>query len=125
MFQGKTLIPNLPASDMERAQAWYLEKLGLKPVDDGDGGAARYEAGHSWFMLYPSAFAGTNKATAAAWEVDDIDGVVTELKSRGVEFQEFELEGMTMENSILSSPTGNRIAWFNDSEGNILAVAQM
>ena len=125
MFQGKTLIPNLPASDLERAKAWYREKLDLKPVDNADDGGVRYEAGDSWFLLYPSAFAGTNKATAAAWEVDDIDAVVTELKSRGVEFVEFELDGMTMENSILSSPTGNRIAWFTDSEDNILAVAQM
>lgn len=123
MFADVTLIPSLPASDIARAKEFYLDKLGLKPTNEEEE-ALRYEAGDSWFLVYPSAFAGTNQATAAAWEVDDLDHTVSTLKGRGVEFQEFELDGMKMENSILTSPTGSRVAWFVDSEGNILGISQ-
>ena len=122
MFEGTTLVPMLPAADIERAKRFYSDKLDLKPTSDED--VLRYEAGGSWFYVYPSEFAGTNKATAAAWEVNDIAAVVTELKSRGVEFQEFEIDDMPMENSILTSPTGNKAAWFFDSEGNIIGLLE-
>jgi catechol 2,3-dioxygenase-like lactoylglutathione lyase family enzyme len=117
-------MPSLPASDINRAKAFYRDKLGLKPVEETADGGARYEAGDSHFMVYPSAFAGTNKATAAAWEVDDLEETVTALKASGVEFQEFELEGMTMENSMLTAPDGTRAAWFFDSEDNIIGLIQ-
>lgn len=120
MFQGRTLIPMLPAGDLERAKSFYADKLDMKPVDDR--GLLRYECGDSWFGVYPSAYANTNQATAAAWEVDDIEGLVTGLKGRGVEFQNFEADGAHMVNSILTSPDGTRAAWFFDSEGNILGI---
>lgn len=123
MLEGKTLVAMLPAADLERAKQFYADKLDLKPTMD-EGGAVRYEAGDTWFYLYQSEFAGTNQATAAVWEVDDIHGAVATLKDRGVEFQDFEIEGLTMDNSILTSPTGNKAAWFYDSERNILGLLQ-
>ncbi|MDH3307623.1 MAG: VOC family protein [Acidimicrobiia bacterium] len=124
MFADRPLIPTLPAADIERAKAFYLDKLGLKPVEGEYDGGARFEVGGSWFLLYPSAFAGTNQATAAAWEVEDLEGTVTQLKSRGVQFQEFEMYDIKMENSILSDPDGRRAAWMVDSEGNIIGLTQ-
>lgn len=121
MFADRTLIPALPASDMERAKMFYLDTFGLKPTEE-DAEGARYETGESWFLVYPSAFAGTNQATAAAWEVDDLPDTVTRLKARGVEFQEFELEGMPMVDSIVTAPGGTHAAWMVDSEGNIICL---
>ncbi len=123
MFADRTLIPTLPASDIARAKAFYTEKLGLKPIE-GEMGDLTIEAGDSRFVVYPSEYAGTNRATAASWEVEDLDACVTDLKSVGVEFQEFELQGMKMENSILTAPNGTRAAWFVDSEGNIVGLSQ-
>lgn len=123
MFADTTLQLMLPASDMERAKNFYLNKLGLKPID-GVMGDARFEAGDSTFIVYPSEFAGTNKATAATFHVEDVEACVNALKAEGVEFQEFELEGLSMENSILTAPSGEKVAWFFDSEGNIIAVGQ-
>lgn len=122
MLGTRPLIPMLPAADVERAKRFYADKLDLKPTSDE--GLLTYEAGGSRFFVYPSEFAGTNRATAAMWEVDDIDGVVTMLKERGAEFQEFEVDGMDFENSILTAPGGERAAWFLDSEGNILGLVQ-
>ena len=123
MFENTPLGATLPASDIERAKTFYRDKLGLKPIEDNDeGGGVMYETGGARFLVYPSEFAGTNKATAAAWEVDDLDGAVNELKGRGVSFQEFDMDDMTMQNSILEAPDGTRAAWFTDSEGNIIGL---
>ena len=53
----------LPASDFERAKSWWADRVGMKPVDEFEGGA-RYEVGATRFFIYPSQFAGTNEATA-------------------------------------------------------------
>ena len=124
MFASSPLGATLPASDIERAKTFYREKLGLEPIEEPSEGAAMYETGGTRFLLYQSTFAGTNQATAAAWEVEDIAAVVGELKSRGVEFQEFEMEGMDMHDSVLTDPDGTKAAWFYDSERNIIGVVQ-
>lgn len=123
MFADSTLTTMLPAADLERAKAFYLDKLGLKPIES-ETGVVRFTAGESTFIVYPSEFAGSNQATAAMFEVEDVDACVTALKADGVEFQEFEIEGMTMENSVLTSPAGYKAAWFYDSERNIIGLGQ-
>ena len=83
-----------------------------------------YECGSgSWVFVYPSAGAGTSKASTAFWAVDDVAAEVAELKARGVVFEEYDMPGIKMENSIASAG-GAKTAWFKDSEGNILAVSQ-
>lgn len=76
------IYPQLPASDLARAQAWYSEKLGLDPVEPGE--ELFYDTGTAQFGIYPSDNAGTNKATAARLVVDDFDSVRAELLSRGL-----------------------------------------
>ena len=83
-----------------------------------------YECGSgSWVFMYPSAGAGTSKASTAFWAVNDVAAEVAELKARGVVFEEYDMPGIKMENSIASAG-GAKTAWFKDSEGNILAVSQ-
>ena len=123
MFADSTLTTMLPAADLERAKAFYLDKLGLKPIE-GEMGDVRFEAGDSTFIVYQSEYAGTNQATAAMFQVEDVDACVTALKADGVEFQEFEFEGMTMDNSVLTAPSGFKAAWFYDSERNIIGLGQ-
>jgi predicted enzyme related to lactoylglutathione lyase len=114
----------LPASDMDRALAFYKATLGLEPFQQEPDGSARYQVGDTMFLLYPSEYAGTNKATAAGFQVEDLDSVVAELRSRGIEFQEFDYGEMKTVDGILAMPDGSRGAWFNDTEGNIIGLVQ-
>ena len=66
---------------------------------------------------------GTSKASTAFRVVKDVAAEVAELKARGVVFEEYDMPGIKMENSIASAG-GAKTAWFKDSEGNILAVSQ-
>ncbi|HXJ64903.1 MAG TPA: VOC family protein [Actinomycetota bacterium] len=113
----------LPASDLERARRWYEEKLGLTPAKEWPMGL-RYRSGSSFFDLYPTQHAGTAKNTAAGWDVDDLEGVVAELRERGVVFEEYDFPGLRTVNGI-AEMDGERAAWFVDSEGNILSISQL
>jgi catechol 2,3-dioxygenase-like lactoylglutathione lyase family enzyme len=114
----------MPAKNIERAKAWYADKLGLKPTESEEVGAY-YSVGSGRFLLYPSQFAGTNQATAMALEVDDIESVVAELKTKGVVFEDYDIPGVETKNNIATFEAEGRLvsaAWFKDSEGNILSV---
>jgi catechol 2,3-dioxygenase-like lactoylglutathione lyase family enzyme len=118
-----TLYPTLPAADMARARTWYHDKLGLDPVEEMPDGTAWYEMGDSRFLLYPSQFAGTNQATAAAFITADFDGTMQELRDRGVVFEEDDFgEDFRTVGGVMTMPDGMRAAWFKDSEGNIIGM---
>lgn len=115
---------SLPVHDLERATAWYRDFLGLEPNRHDYYGGARYSLDDgSAFFLYPSAFAGTNQATAMSFAVDDFDERFAELRSLGVTFKEYDLEDFKTEDGVLTTPDGSKVAWFEDSEGNILALS--
>jgi predicted enzyme related to lactoylglutathione lyase len=112
----------IPASDVSRARKFYEEKVGLKPKEEYAGGVI-YESGGAEVFLYPTSNAGTSKASQAYWQVDDVEAEVAELKRRGVKFEEYDIPGTPMKNSI-SNRSGAKTAWFKDTEGNTLAVSQ-
>jgi hypothetical protein len=81
VFDQFPSIAILPASDIERAKGWYLDKLGLTPTEEDEGGLT-YQTGGTRFGLYPSQFAGTNQAIAMGFEVQDLDQVADDLIAR-------------------------------------------
>jgi predicted enzyme related to lactoylglutathione lyase len=108
---------------LSRAVAWYRDHLGIEPdwVDEYAG--ARYKLGDgSGFFIYASPFAGTNQATAMSLAVDDFEGTIAELRRRGVTFAEYDFDDFKTENGVFTAPDGQKVAWFKDSEGNIVAV---
>ena len=121
----------LPAQDLERARRFYAEKLGLEPVEERPGGLL-YRTGGGEFALFQSAGAPSGEHTQMGWEVDDIEEAVRELRDRGVVFEEYDLPGLTTVAGIAEvagnypskGGTGERAAWFRDSEGNMLGMGQ-
>ena len=123
MLTNSPIVPYIPVADLARARKFYEGKLGLKPREEYAGGVI-YECGNgSWVFMYPSAGAGTSKASTAFWAVDDVAAEVADLKARGVVFEEYNMPGIKTVNSIATGG-GAKTAWFKDSEGNILAVSQ-
>jgi catechol 2,3-dioxygenase-like lactoylglutathione lyase family enzyme len=114
----------LPASDLERARRWYSEKLGLEPVSTNPFGDLRYEAGGVDFLVYETELAGTNQATAAGFSLKNFDEVVAFLRSNGVVFEhvDFGDMGATVD-GVITTPDGQKAAWFQDSEGNTFALS--
>ena len=122
MLSAATIHAYIPVSNVARARKFYEEKLGLEPKGDYAGGVI-YECGGAEVFMYPTPNAGTSKASQAYWEVKDVEAEVADLKKRGVKFEEYDMPGITMKNSIATGG-GAKTAWFKDTEGNILAVSQ-
>jgi catechol 2,3-dioxygenase-like lactoylglutathione lyase family enzyme len=121
----------LPAQDLERARAFYSEKLGLEPAEEREGGL-RYVFAYGEFALFQSTGSAAGDHTQMGWEVDDIEATVRELRDRGVVFEEYDLPGLKtvdgiaeIEGQYPSKGSGERGAWFRDSEGNMLAIGQL
>ena len=123
MLKNATIVPYIPVSDLARARRFYEETVGLQPAEEFAGGVI-YECGDgSWVFMYPSAGAGTSRASTAFWDVEDVEAEVAALRSRGVVFEDYDLPGLKTVNGIATGG-GAKTAWFKDSEGNILAVSQ-
>src|SRR2546423_1056617 len=87
MLEKGRVATRLPAQDLRRARAFYAEKLGLEPAEERPGGL-RYQCGSGQFALFESAGRPSGDHTQMALEVDDIESVVAELRSRGVVLEE-------------------------------------
>ena len=123
MLMNAAIVPYIPVSNVARARKFYEGTLGLTPKEEYAGGVI-YECGKgSWVFMYPSPGAGTSKASTAFWAVDDVVAEVAALKARGVVFEEYDMPGIKMVDSIATAG-GAKTAWFKDSECNILAVSQ-
>jgi predicted enzyme related to lactoylglutathione lyase len=122
MLSTSPIRAYIPASDVARARKFYEGIVGLVPKLEYSGGVI-YDCGGSEVFLYPTPNAGTSKASQAFWQVSNVEAEVTDLKSRGVKFEEYDMPGIQMTNSIATGG-GAKTAWFKDTEGNILAVSQ-
>ena len=122
MLSAAPIQADIPVSNLSRARKFYEETVGLKPKGDY-GGSVIYECGGAEVFMYPTSNAGTSKASQAYWQVEDVQAEVAELKARGVKFEEYDLPGVPMKDSIATGG-GAKTAWFKDTEGNILAVSQ-
>lgn len=131
MLKTARVATRLPATDLERARAFYAEKLGLEPSEERPGGLLYRGAGGE-FALFESTGASSGDHTQMGWEVDDLDATVAELRARGVEFEEYDFPGLTTVDGIAEvagnypskGGVGERAAWFRDSEGNMLGLGQ-
>jgi catechol 2,3-dioxygenase-like lactoylglutathione lyase family enzyme len=107
-------------SDMGRAKEFYEGKLGLTPLEGGPDMVSIYPCGGgSQLQVYVSEHAGGNAATAASWTASDFDGVIGDLRSKGVTFETY--EGLDADDGVhvLGS---HRVVWFKDPDGNVIAV---
>ena len=122
MLRDTDATAMLAVKDLGVASRFYEGTLGLSRAGSEDNEVIVYESGDTTINVYRSRFAGTNKATALTWTVDDVDDVVRTLKSKGVAFEHYDLPETKREGDV--HVAGDiRVAWFKDPDGNILSVA--
>jgi catechol 2,3-dioxygenase-like lactoylglutathione lyase family enzyme len=131
-LENAKVATRLPAQDLDRAREWYAAKLGLEPSDERPGGLL-YRFGNGEFALFGSSGSASGDHTQMGFEVEDIEAAVAELRDRGVVFEEYDMPGLRTVGGIADiegnypskGATGERGAWFRDSEGNMLGVGQL
>ncbi|WP_448950230.1 VOC family protein [Labrys neptuniae] len=123
MLGDKLAVATLPVRDLATARRFYEELVGLEVAFEHEHSAIAYKAGPSIVLVYQSANAGTNHATAVTWVVgDDMATLVTALKAKGVAFEHYEIPGAHLEGDIHRAGE-LELAWFRDPDGNIHGLA--
>ena len=120
MFAEGNVFAILAVKDLTTAKQFYGQILGLSQVDENPGGVM-YQSGNGRLFVYQAPTAGTNQATSASWEVQNIQAVVDELKNKGITFEKYDIPGAAWEGDIsIMGPM--KAAWFKDPDGNILSI---
>jgi len=122
----------LRAEDLVRAKKFYADVLGLKPRDvsgPASEGMGVFTAGDgTGVMIYerPGMPAPQNTALGFGVPADKFDEVVADLRASGVTFEDYDLPeiGLKTVNGI-AELEGSKVAWFKDSEDNIVNIASM
>jgi len=122
MLNDSAVTANIPASDLGRAKAFYADKLGLEPTQEGPAGVVYKTSGGTTFFVYETDYAGQAGHTIAQFHVGDVAHEVEELKGRGVSFEHYDLPGTSWDGDVASMEGMGSAAWFTDSEGNILCI---
>jgi catechol 2,3-dioxygenase-like lactoylglutathione lyase family enzyme len=122
MLGDKDAVANLAVKNLKAAKRFYEETIGLKAVDgQGDDELIVFRSGNSTINVYRSDYAGTNKATAVTWTVDDVEEAVRRLKTKGVTFEHYDMPDLTRKGDV--HICGDmKVAWFKDPDGNILNI---
>jgi predicted enzyme related to lactoylglutathione lyase len=122
MLRDADAVAMVAVKDLGKAAKFYEETLGLNRAGAEGQEVVVFESGDTKLNVYRSSFAGTNKATAVTWTVDDIDDVVRTLKAKGVTFEHYDMPNMKHEGDVHVAGY-MKVAWFKDPDGNILSVA--
>ncbi|UUZ60378.1 VOC family protein [Nocardioides sp. B-3] len=114
----------LPVTDVDRAQKFYAESLGLDYTGTNDEGSAMFALeGGSTLLLLPRPDGTRSESTAMSFEVDDIGREVATLESRGVVFEDYDLPEIKTVDHVCEFGT-EKAARFKDPDGNVLCVHQ-
>jgi catechol 2,3-dioxygenase-like lactoylglutathione lyase family enzyme len=119
------VVAFVPSRNPTKARAFYEGVLGLRFVSE-DPFAVVFDAnGVMIRVANVSSVKGFKPAPFAilGWLVDDIARAVRGLNKKGVQFERF----AWMEQDRLgvwNSPSGAKVAWFKDPEGNVLSITQ-
>ena len=123
MLSDARVLTTLPVADLERAKRFYREMLGLLPLQELPQGVLYECENGSRFLLYPSDERPPSEHTQISFVVTDIEAEVGDLKSDGVSFESYDLQGLTTVGSIAYTRSAMS-AWFRDSEGNLIGITQ-
>jgi predicted enzyme related to lactoylglutathione lyase len=123
MLGDKDAAANIAVKNLETAKKFYEDTLGLTQTDAEGQEVIVFKSGNSTVNVYRSQYAGTNQATAVTWMVgEDIEGVVQQLKVKGIIFEHYDMPGVTREGDVHIAGD-MKVAWFKDPDGNILNIA--
>jgi len=118
----------LPARDLGRAKAFYVEKVGLQALEsrflearNGQVGLVVGD-GVSQLFVYPAGASSSGEFTQAVIHVPDVRATVEEMRGRGVVFEDYDTQETRTQSGIAQTPDGGEAAWFKDSEGNLVGI---
>jgi catechol-2,3-dioxygenase len=123
LWEAANAEATLPAQDVARAKAFYAERLGLSPTSEDKLGV-HFVVGGTRFRLFKSGGSASGTHTQLALMVGDVAAQVGALRARGLQFEEYDYPNLKTVNGVADLGYA-KAAWFKDSEGNLLGIAEL
>ena len=123
MFKNTKAFSGFSADNLEKAEEFYGQKLGLDVVKEQEGLVLKI-AGGNGTIIYPKPNHSPATFTILNFPVDNIDDAVAELTKRGIQFEQYNQPGLKTDEKGIHRGDGPLIAWFKDPAGNILSVIE-
>jgi catechol 2,3-dioxygenase-like lactoylglutathione lyase family enzyme len=124
MLGEHPITPVLLAKDLAAAREFYHDRVGLEILTEGDDAIVFQCGGGTHLDVTKSTVGTADEQTQASWQVQDLRAEVAELRSRGVEVQEYDMPGLRTEDGIADLGFA-WMAWMIDPGGNALAIMQL
>lgn len=121
MLATSKMMGFVPTKDSKKAREFYEGKLGFQFLSDDDY-ALVVKAGDTMIRIATARDFTAAPYTVLGWEVKDIEAIVRWLKVRGVAFEKYPFV-QDQDLGIWTAPSGDRVAWFKDPDGNVLSVS--
>jgi catechol 2,3-dioxygenase-like lactoylglutathione lyase family enzyme len=122
MLAGSKIIGFVPTKDSGKARDFYEGKLGFQFASD-DPFALVLKAGQTMIRIAKAKDFTPAPYTVLGWEVQNIEEMVAWLTGRGVVLEKYPFV-QDQQLGIWTAPTGAKVAWFKDPDGNVLSVSQ-
>jgi catechol 2,3-dioxygenase-like lactoylglutathione lyase family enzyme len=120
MLAGAPFIGFIPVRDLAEARGFYEGVLGLHVVEETPF-ALVLDAHGTMLRLTRVPELAPQPFTIVGWQVPDITATVRQLGESGVRFIRY--DGMEQDElGIWTTPGGDRVAWFQDPDGNTLSL---
>jgi catechol 2,3-dioxygenase-like lactoylglutathione lyase family enzyme len=121
MLTTGKMVGFIATNDYDKARAFYEGKLGFEFLSLDQFALVMRAGEHKIRISKVSDFAPFH-GTVLGWEVNDIEAVVTWLRDRGVSTEKYPFVP-DQELGIWTAPSGDKVAWFKDPDGNVLSVS--
>jgi catechol 2,3-dioxygenase-like lactoylglutathione lyase family enzyme len=123
MFKDTKAFSGFSVDDLQKAQKFYGQTLGLEVTKENDLLVLKI-AGGGQIIIYPKPNHTPATYTILNFPVEDIERAVDELTRRGVQFERYDQKGLKTDEKGIHRGGGPLIAWFKDPAGNILSVLE-
>jgi predicted enzyme related to lactoylglutathione lyase len=122
MLNAQNIVAVVPTADATKARPFYETVLGLRVISE-DRFALVLDANGTMLRVTNVQNFKPQQFTILGWDVTNIDEAVSDLNQRGIHFEKYGMAGQD-ERGIWKSPSGARVAWFKDPDGNVLSLTQ-
>jgi hypothetical protein len=122
MLSDKKLKAFIPTVNPKKAKEFYMNTLGLMLLSE-DNYALEFDANGTLLRITTVPKLTPHPFTVLGWNVDNITHIIESLTSKGVVFEKYDVFEQD-KLGIWLAPSGAKVAWFKDPDGNLLSLTE-
>jgi catechol 2,3-dioxygenase-like lactoylglutathione lyase family enzyme len=125
LLTNALICATVATKNLRRAKRFYEETLGLKAAISDERRGVYFLAGAGTMLNLYEREHSTPESSVATFLVENLDEVMSNLRNRGIAFEEYDMPDLKTKGGVYSDETGFKVAWFKDPDGNIIGIEQL